>query len=153
MSNPSIQSSSVNTLQARSVVGGSLNASSILHVSGPIVGHPTVSALTATGAVPASALPNGFLVATPTANPSTYTLPTPAQIVAAFAAAGNALVVGNVFEVKVQNASGANGALFAIGAGMISGTALETIPARGSAILIFRVISSTSITVYQMVSA
>lgn len=153
MSNPSVQSAFVNTLQARAVVGNSATQSSALHVSGPIIEHPAVGVLTVTGNVSAASLFNGFLSVAPTVNPSTYTLPSSAAVVAAFAAAGTPIVAGDMFEVAVQNTSGANGALFAIGADIIAGTALEPIPAQKSAVLVFRVISATSLTVYQLVSA
>lgn len=153
----SVQSAFSNTLQARAIVGSSAIQSSALHVSGPIIGHPNRTTLTATGAVAASSLVNGNISFAATANPSTYTLPASVAVLAAFSAAGMPLVTGDVFEVSVQNTGGVNAGLFAIGADIVAGTALESIPARKSAILIFRVVSSASgseaITVYQMVSA
>jgi hypothetical protein len=157
MSNISVQSSFVNTLQARSIVGFSSTQSSAMHASGPIVGNPTVTNLAATGSVAAASLVNGVLVAAPTANPSTYTLPASAAVLAAFTAAGTPLITGDVFEVRVQNTSAANGALFAVGADIVAGNTLETIPLRKSALLIFRVDDATAaseaVTVFQMVSA
>jgi hypothetical protein len=157
MSNISAHSSFVNTLQARCIVGNSAVQSSPLHISGATIGHPHISTLTATGNVAAASLFNGLLSVAPTANPSTYTLPASLAVLAAFASAGVTLVTGDVFEVKVQNTGAANGALFAIGADIVAGTALETIPARKSALLIFRVVDATAgseaVTVYQLVSA
>jgi hypothetical protein len=158
MSNISVQSSFVNTLQARSIVGFSTTQSSAMHASGPIVGKPTVTTLLAAGgAVAAASLVNGVLIATPTGGPSTYTLPASAAVLAAFTAAGIPLITGDVFEVRVQNMAGANAALFAVGADIVAGNTLESIPAQKSALLIFRVVDATSaseeVTVYQMVSA
>lgn len=157
MSNISVQSSFINTLQARVIAGAGLVQSSPLRVSGAVVGHPAVTALTATGNVAAASLFNGLLSVAPTANPSTYTLPASAAVLAAFTAAGVSLSVGDVFETKVQNTGAANGAQFAIGADIIAGTALEPIPARKSALLVFYVnnvtLGAEQLSVYQLVSA
>lgn len=153
----STQSAFFNSIQANFIVGHPVLKSSPVHLDGVLIQSPSVTNLTATGAVTAASILGGLLKAAPTANPSTYTLPTAADLIAAFATANMPLAVGDMFTVNVQNTGAANGALFAVGVGITAGNAIETIPARKSAVLTFRVTNITAgaqaITLYSAVSA
>lgn len=83
-----------------------------LRCTGSVIETPNVTTVTATGVLGASALPNGFLLLNPGAA-TTLTLPTAVNILAAFTAAGNPLIAGDVFTVKFQNISAAHAVTFA----------------------------------------
>ena len=134
------------TMEVTTITGNPDISSSIFHVRGASLGRPRVTTLGATGTVSAGALVNGFLKLAPTANPSTYTLPTAAQIVAAWISYGCPLKVGDVFEVRFQGTVAVNAAAFAMGANLTAANSLENPPARTSGVLTFRATNVSSAT-------
>ena len=99
-------------MSANCLVPTSTSSGDPLRCAGALIETPNVTTFLATGPIAASALPNGFFLLNPGAA-SVLTLPTAAQIVAAFTAAGNPLSVGSSFVVRVQNVSTAFAVKFA----------------------------------------
>jgi hypothetical protein len=152
------QSDIFHSVQARAVVSSPASTSSSILASGTVIENPTVTSFTATCSVPAAALVNGFLRFKPTAGPSTYTLPTAAEILTAFEDAGTALRNGNSFEVKVQSdmpaATPARSSILVLGANTVAGNSIEPILLHVGGHLVYVYSSATGLfTVFSSVSA
>lgn len=105
-------------LSANYLLPTSSSSGDPLRCAGAFIETPNVTTVLSTGTLAASALPNGFLLFNPGAA-TTLTLPTAANIVAAFAAAGNPLAAGNAFTVKFQNVNSTYAVTFATNTGLV----------------------------------
>ena len=130
-------------LSANYLIPTSSNSGNPLRCAGALIETPHVTTVLATGTLAASALPNGFLLLNPGA-PTALTLPTAANIVAAFTAAGNPLIVGNSFVVKFQNISGGSAVTFSSGAGLTPLRADSVVIAASKGGLIYFVATNVS---------